>query len=57
MTSQVGQFSMFSAMRQSCDITLDPIVYRIVGGIFPCPSTPQTVYQGTEWFSHLAGLQ
>ena len=33
------------------------LVYRIVGGIFPCPSTTQTVYQGIEWFSHLAGLQ
>ena len=28
-----------------------------VGGIFPGPATTQTVYQGMECFSQLAGLQ
>ena len=28
-----------------------------VEGIFPGPATTQKVYQGTEWFSQLAGLQ
>ena len=57
VTSQVGQLSMFSAMRQSYNITLDPRLTLLFGGIFPRPATTQQVYQGIEWFSHLAGLQ